>query len=354
MKLGSLTEQEIDSQPGSWDKALQICQRNATGWKTWLDNSRPVTWFVGCGTSFYLATAAAAAHRALTGQEAASLPASELLLFPELYLASSRPARCVLISRSGSTTEIIRLAERLRDHREIECVAITCREDRPLASLIPRTVIFPHAFDHSVVMTSSFSTMLLGLVALSCLAAEQPHRLERMRGLAEAGHRILQSFPPLAASLAASAYQQFVFLGQGPLFGIAQEASLKMKEMSISCSEPFHSLEERHGPKSVVDARTLVTVFSSEQSEAVEADLLGEVRGLGSDTLQIAACGATPQPGSYRVGLDSSLDLYERLPLYILPAQRLALALARAKDINCDQPQALSAVVEFALPATGL
>ena len=43
-------------------------------------------------------------------------------------------------------------------------------------------------------------------------------------------------------------YADYVFLGQGPFFGVAQESMLKVKEMSCSYAQAFHTLEFRHGP----------------------------------------------------------------------------------------------------------
>ena len=51
---------------------------------------------------------------------------------------------------------------------------------------------------------------------------------------------------------------RFYFLGSGPRYGLACEVNLKMKEMTLTHSEPFHFLEFRHGPKSMVCESALV------------------------------------------------------------------------------------------------
>src|SRR5215467_15809834 len=56
--------------------------------------------FVGCGSSYYLAEAAAAAWTLLTGQRTRTLPASEILLFPELSHLNEAGVNAVVISRS--------------------------------------------------------------------------------------------------------------------------------------------------------------------------------------------------------------------------------------------------------------
>jgi glucosamine--fructose-6-phosphate aminotransferase (isomerizing) len=305
-----------------------------------------VSVYVGCGTSYYLAQAAAAADRAIAGHGSFALPASELLLFDDLYLPKDRSARLVLISRSGTTTEIVRVAEKFADRPQTATLAITCRSDSTLAAAAQHTFAFDDAFDRSVVMTRSFSTMLLALICFCHISANQIDERRQLRALVQAGERLPADCDPIVERLGRRGLQKFVFLGQGPLYGIAQEASLKMKEMSLSVSEPFHSLEERHGPKSVVDANTLVVVLTSEYSERWEKPLLEELRGLGATGIEIGEGGVTT---GERIALHSGLGLYDRLPLYIVPCQLLALAQARNKGIDSDHPRALSPVVAVEL-----
>lgn len=60
----------------------------------------------------------------------------------------------------------------------------------------------------------------------------------------------------------------YFFLGSGCRYGLACEASLELKEISLAISEPFHSMEFRHGPLSIVDANTLVIGLMGEASRA--------------------------------------------------------------------------------------
>src|SRR5215469_16334716 len=85
----SFTVSEILSQPETWqacfhdlanDSAFLAAKKIAESRKSWL--------FIGCGTSFYLAEAAASCWKLLTGQPARAVPASEILLFPQLVLGA--------------------------------------------------------------------------------------------------------------------------------------------------------------------------------------------------------------------------------------------------------------------------
>ena len=79
-----------------------------------------------------------------------------------------------------------------------------------------------------------------------------------------------------------------MFAGHGPFYGLACEYALKITEMSVSYAQSFHSLEFRHGPKSIVRPETLVIFLLSEQGYQAECDLLEEVKSLGGTTLVVA------------------------------------------------------------------
>src|SRR5271156_1413610 len=169
---GSHTLTEILSQPEVWrscsqalagDVAFQAVRQKALSRRSWL--------FVGCGTSFYLAEAAASSWSHLTGQPAYALPASEVLLFPQVAQLSEPNLQAVIISRSGRTSEALRAAELLRTKYKVATLGITCALQSDLAKTCDLTISLPAADEKSVVMTRSFTSMLLALVHLAAEVA---------------------------------------------------------------------------------------------------------------------------------------------------------------------------------------
>src|SRR4029077_7240181 len=79
----------------------------------------------------------------------------------------------------------------------------------------------------------------------------------------------------------------YVCLGQGPYFGLACETALKITEMSVSYAQSFHTLEFRHGPKSIVAPETLVIFLMSEGGYDAEREVLREIKRLGGTTLAV-------------------------------------------------------------------
>ena len=135
----------------------------------------------------------------------------------------------------------------------------------------------------------------------------------------------------------------------GPLYGLANEAMLKVKEMSLSHAEAYHFLEFRHGPMSMVDGHTLVVGLVSDTACEHEIRLLQEMEGLGARTFvvveEVSRLGKW-RP-SYVAELRSGLGEWERTPLYLPILQRLAYHRAVTKGLDPDHPRHLQAVVDL-------
>ena len=110
-----------------------------------------------------------------------------------------------------------------------------------------------------------------------------------MDALPAIGERLIARYDSLARSIGEDlALDRFYFLGSGIRYGLACEMNLKMKEMTLTHSEPFHFLEFRHGPMSMVSPSTLLVGLLSDRNRAYEMAVLDEMRLLG---------GRTPLPG---------------------------------------------------------
>ncbi len=346
---GARTRNEIFSQPRCWSKCFEALDKSrelyraVEGW-----GPRTGSLFIGCGSSYYVAQAAAASWTMLTGEPARAMPASELLLFPSLTLPASPPFRPVLISRSGHTSEVLKVAEWLERKQDLRTVAISCTANQPLEEICTLTLHLLPADEQSVVMTRSFTSMLLGLQAL---AAEHGRQCACAKALRRLPDETQPWVEPLAERLEdfvqAHVFADYVFLGQGPLFGIASEGMLKVKEMSCSYAQCFHTLEFRHGPRAIVSRETLVTFLLSESGYIAEREVLEEVKGLGGTTLVVANCAdaATRRMADFLVELNLTVPECARLAAYALPVQLLGLLTGLKKNRDPDRPRHLSRVV---------
>jgi glucosamine--fructose-6-phosphate aminotransferase (isomerizing) len=339
MSAGQHTLGEILSQPEVWRACLDEISRAAP---PALDGEVVL---IGCGSSYYLALAAAAAWTELTGQRARALPASEVLLYPDLVLGGNTRLAPILITRSGTTSEVIRAAEFLEIKANVRTAAITCSSGRPIEKASSTTIRLPAADEKSFTMTRSFTSMLIGLMDLAARRAGRQEFRAALERLPEEGARLLpQVQRAIDDKMAGHGFANYVFLGQGPLFGIASEAMLKVMEMSCSAAQCFHTLEFRHGPKATARPGTLVTFFLSGRGRSAELEVLQEVKALEARTLVITHQGdpEVRRASDYVFELPTSLPELARGPLFLFVPQLLGCLTGIKKGLNPDQPPHLS------------
>ncbi len=246
---------------------------------------------VGCGTSYNMALAYARLREGAGQGVTDAMAASEVL--------RRDYDRYLLISRSGTTTEVVQVASSLPPGAR--ATALTVDEGTPLAVLVP-TVRLGFAAERSVVQTR-FATSLLVLL--------RAHLGESAVGMVADARAALEAPLPEAA-LAAS---RLTFVGQGWTVGLAHEAALKLRESAQMWTESYPAHELRHGPISVLDPTSVVWCFG-EPPPGLEAD--------------VEATGAA----FVRSRLDPLADLVR--------AHRVALSLASAKGLDIDKPRNLS------------
>lgn len=346
---GANTLAEILSQPRFWFRCLEGLEREGT----LADIRQPFVsareWlFVGCGSSYYLALAAASAWSSLTGMRARAIAASELLLFPDLVLAGSEDLAAVVISRSGQTSEAVRAARLLEGEKNIRVLAVTGTPDQPLEQSATVTLPLLPCDEQSMVMTRSFTSMLLGLQYLAACQSGNSALLNSLGKLPELAQRAMNALhPQVREFVAARHFADYVALGQGPFYGVACETALKITEMSVSYAQTFHTLEFRHGPKAIVGPETLVIFLLSERGYDAECEVLQEIKRLGGTTLAITHR-ADPRA---RAASDLLIEFDFELPElvfqapYIFAGQLTGLYTGLKKGLDPDNPRNLSRVV---------
>ncbi|WP_308798845.1 SIS domain-containing protein [Agromyces silvae] len=287
---GSITRAELASQPDVWRRALDL----ATEHRALLPGPGEQVLVVGCGTSYYMGDAYAYLRNdAGLGRTRAAIPSELDWVDPDEHL--------VVISRSGTTADVVEFVERYRDTHRI--TAILGDVDTPLGRLCAdRTVHLGFADEQSVVQTRFATT---GLTVLRASIDAAPASL------------VDDARTALALDLPADpeALQHVVFLGHRWSVGLAQEAALKIRESAGFWTEAYPVWEYQHGPISCAGPGSLVW-FLGDAPEIVVEDVLGTGASVYRD----------------------DLDPQANLPL----VHRLAVALAATRGRNPDTPPFLN------------
>ena len=287
--------QEIRRQPSAWRTALDRLSAVAA----LLPQPGERVAVIGCGTSWFMATAYAALREQGGGGVTDSFAASQ---FP-VHRAYDR---VIAISRSGTTTEVIRAAEQTA----APVVAVTAVPDSPLAAVTSDAIVLDFADEASVVQTVFATT------ALMLLRGSLGEAVEAVIDQAEA---VIAGARPVSADLERA--DEITFIGQGWAYGIAQEAALKLREAAQLWTEAYPQMEYRHGPISISEPGRAVWVFGPPEPGIV---------------MDVTATGA--------LVVDDDLDPVADL----VRAQLLAVRLAQRRGLDPDRPRRLTRSVMLA------
>jgi len=346
---GMNTLAEILSQPRCWKECFKVLDESDQLEKVKeLFSNDAECLFIGCGSSYYISQAAAASWQMITGIRARAIPASELLFFPDLVLTDTAKCRPILVSRSGHSSEVVRAAQYLEKERDIRTLAISCATHQPLEKVSAATLYLLPADEKSVVMTRSFTSMLLGSQSLAACVANRKEVTNGLRRLPDGVQIVLDSVNQrIREFVQARTFADYVFLAQGPLFGIASEGQLKIKEMSCSYAQVFHTLEFRHGPKAISGPEILVTFLLSETAYEAERKVLEEIKGLGAATLVITnkADAATRKNADFLVELNLDAPESVRAAGYLVTCQLMGFYTGLNKRYDIDSPRNLARAV---------
>jgi tagatose-6-phosphate ketose/aldose isomerase len=267
----------------------------------------------GSGSSQYAGECAAPALERDLGWRVEVAGGGELLLKRRASVAGE-PTLVVSLARSGESPESTAVVEMLLETEPgTHHLIITCNSEGKLAkafadqSRVRVIDLGPETNDRSLVMTSSFTNLVLGARFLGWV-----ERASEFVGMVDqldcAGRHFLAKWPDSLNAWVSGDIRRIVFLGSGCRFGACHESALKMLEMTggkvASMAQTYLGL--RHGPMCFIDERTLVVCYlsSDELIRNYERDLILELnaKGLGARKL-IAGVGS---PGA---GLRQGRDL---------------------------------------------
>jgi tagatose-6-phosphate ketose/aldose isomerase len=285
---GAWTAREIAQQPAVWRDIERVMSGAAAALGAFLEPllARPDLRIVltGAGTSAFVGECLAPSLKRRTQRRVDAVATTDLVGSPGDWFEPGVPTLLVSFARSGNSPESVAVLT-LAGQALSEChhLIITCNRDGALCLQGQRqanahVLILPEETnDRGFAMTSSFTGMMLA-------AALAFHLLpsEAATAVCAWGEGMLEAGLPFTRDLAGSGFERVVYLGAREFKGLAREAALKLLELSdgkvIALAET--PLGFRHGPKTVVNGRTLVVMFLGNDAYArrYELDLLRELR----------------------------------------------------------------------------
>ncbi|MCK4819645.1 SIS domain-containing protein, partial [bacterium] len=327
---GMFTYKEILSQGQIWEKTIPTIMESLSVNSDWKKREYDEYLIIGCGSTHYLSLAAASMWSIITKKTAYAFPSSEFWLYPKMCITTKNPT-LITISRSGQTTETLNAMDVFKEITTKKSITISCYENSEMVKRSEFSLVAKDAWEKSIAQTRSFSSMYIATQLLAGWFIGGNTFLGELKKLPSLFEALVAKYKSLAKLLGENKkIQQFVFLGSGPYFGLAEECMLKMKEMSLSVSQGFRLLEYRHGPMSVATENTLIIGMINSERQNEELSVLKNMKSLGATTLAIVDKAPQNLMGlDYIVEMNSGISDIARAILN-LPILQL-LAFYRAK-----------------------
>ena len=282
---GLNTAKEIIQQPDTWRESVKNLIKNKIEIKSFIDSFLSKKEFriilTGAGTSAFAGEVCEPYLTSLLNKRVEAIATTDLVASPKSYFIKDIPTLLVSFARSGNSPEsvhAVNLATQLVD--DLYQVVITCNENGKLAkntvndekSLL--LLMPPQTNDLGFAMTSSFTTMVLNAMAVFNI-----NNIENFSSdvdkLSNSVNDFIENNIEKVTSLANEDFERIVYLGSSTSKGIARESALKVLELTAGKVNASYDtpLGFRHGPKSVVDDKTVSVIYISNDEYTRKYDL---------------------------------------------------------------------------------
>lgn len=355
------TKQEIEGQPKLWQSVFSLIEKEEGAIKQFLNpllnqNNLQII-LTGAGSSAFIGEAAQGLVQKNTGCLTRAIATTDLVTHPELFFPKdAQPVLLVSFARSGNSPESVE-AVNLADQfcKDIYHLVITCNDEGELykyasaGSKSAYAILLPEkANDKSLAMTGSFTSMLLS-VLLVCSNQKISKLKSQVDKIKDQAQNILKNYKKLE-NFAQYSFDRVVFLGSGPMLGIARECHLKLQELTdgqIICKHDSF-LGFRHGPRAVTNEKTLVVYLFSASKHVYryERDLAVSIAQDPRNILSLSVGRKADDAVNSKLTLD--LELEEDQEMNIIPATIIGQVLGYYKSLelglNPDNPSVSGAI----------
>ena len=306
---------------------------------------------VACGTASYACHVAKYWFEQIAGLPADIDIASEFRYRDPVLSPSSM---AIFVSQSGETADTLAALRHVKE-KVAKVVSVINVPTSSIARESDLCLPILAGVEVGVASTKAF-TCQLTVLALMALKAAQDRgridvatlrdRLETLRsvpGLMNAALGLSDPIAKLAEELGTA--QDILFLGRGPMFPLALEGALKLKEISYIHAEGYASGELKHGPIALIDAAVPVIVLAPKDALFDKTvSNMQEVMARNGKVLLLSDAGGveTAGQGTWKTLTLPTVDPHWAPILYAVPAQLLAYHTAIAKGTDVDQPRNLA------------
>jgi len=369
---GFYTAKEIQNQPSVWQKTFDYLLKDQSC-HHFLHEVEQVEELdivlTGAGSSAFIGQAVEHIFFQKMGKPVRPLSTTSLTTHFRNYISNSRPLLIVSFARSGNSPEslaVVDIAESFIE--EAYHLAITCNADGKLAQRVEKlpngcsVILPPETEDEALAMTGSFTSMILAAILSKEMGSIEDCQ-SSIDAMCHLGNSLILEYHNVCKDIASLEYDRIIFLGSGPLLGIATESHLKVQELTdgevVGKFDSF--LGFRHGPKVVARENSILVYLFSPDPEVFryEKDLAIEIKDQKLPATTVGVFSSKQQADQVAVDYPIIFDHLEKkiipdflIPHFVIPAQMIGFFTSLKLGLNPDEPSRAGAITRVVKPFT--
>ena len=257
----------------------------------------------------------------------------------------------IIISQSGESIDTL-MAMRLASKAGMKTLAIVNNQGSTIDRESDYTIHLRAGTEIAVASTKAFTSQLVVLLCLSVAISEKKNSFSELQNLK---NNLFKIPGAIAKSLTTeneikemaqelSKTRSCLYLGRGPLYPLALEGALKLKEISYIHAEGFSAGEMKHGPIALVEEDLpVISILAKDHHASKTISNLREALARGARIIVI-------MDEELEIDLDFA-DKIIKVPhlhpiltpiIAAVPIQLLAYFAAVSKGTDVDQPKNLA------------
>lgn len=339
---------EIKRQYDTLDKTIRYFESHKESLRNFYLDRKPKTIiFVGSGSSYFVSQSGEIIARTEFGMNSFSIAAGDAMVNFNANKASFEGALAVAVSRSGSTTEILKTVAAMKNELGLPVVGIACVEGSELAKIADICLELPWAFDESVCQTGTVTNLYAALALLLASFADCSRTYEDIKRMTSIGDKFIEDNEDALKVISEKQWSSAVVLADGDVSGLAEEAALAFKEICCTHSNYYHVLDVRHGPMVLIDKNTLVVVDLKPENKQYQLDLVTDLAKKGATIVVLTDDSYdTIENAALHIKHPDVGNIAEGLPL-VAAVQLIAYQKALIKGVDPGNPVGLDAWIKL-------
>ena len=289
-------------------------------------------------------------------QDFAKLPCTVEIASEYRYRPPPCPPNCLFlaISQSGETADTLAATRAARERGYRAVLALSNVATSSLVRNVEHSLLTRAGLEVGVASTKALLTQLAALAMMAlALARARGRSDDEIRTLTQQAAALPDQIEQLLemddqlGQLAEHFHDRdhVLFLGRGPMWPVAMEGALKLKELSYIHAEAYAAGELKHGPLALVDEQMMVVALAPNDGLLHKLrSNLEEVRARGGQLFVVSDPDANlgHQDGMIVLRLPAPAAALQAPVLYTVPLQLLAYHVAVQKGNDVDRPRNLA------------